>query len=501
MAKRCGFGPRSSVSRLAGSHFSAMRRSSIRVAVLLAALGFCRGATGGAAPAGGSACAGVGFPGDENIFRLLHSGEAVGTESFGIQIESAESVENHASQIGTEAGTSIQAEGTATISGRAFETRQTLRIDTESFALQDYRLLLTTGTETESIRATVMSDSVVIRITSSGVLFRRALPRGNGDLFVLDNLLVNHLAILGCRITRDGFRAETLRVVVPQVGEILDAAVLPHTPSLDGSRKVDIRVATTIETLEFMPDGRLGMVQVPSQAISYVRMISAAEAAPAAPHRSREPVAGTSPGRPLFMEEPVHFVSNRTNLDGILTLPTGGQPIPYASILLIAGAGPQDRDGTIGSRHPLRDLARGLAVNGIASLRYDNRWLVAPGSINPRTATIDAEVIDDQISALAYMRSRSEIDGSRISIAGLGIGAVYGAMAAARDGPVAGLIVLGQVPEAVAPEQLRHLDSFPGQSLRVAGAPIMQGIIDPEVIDRVSEYGDSVRTRKPVGKR
>src|SRR2546421_397489 len=58
-------------------------------------------------------------------------------------------------------------------------------------------------------------------------------------------------------------------------------------------------------------------------------------------------------------------------LPGTLPLPTGDGPFP--AVVLVHGSGPHDRDETIGPSRPFRDLAGGLASQGIAVLRYEKR--------------------------------------------------------------------------------------------------------------------------------
>jgi hypothetical protein len=75
-----------------------------------------------------------------------------------------------------------------------------------------------------------------------------------------------------------------------------------------------------------------------------------------------------------FTESDITVGSAPWALPGTLTMPKGTGPFP--AVVLIAGSGPQDRDETIGPNKPLRDLAWGLASQGIAVLRYDKRTLV-----------------------------------------------------------------------------------------------------------------------------
>src|SRR5262249_46326810 len=61
-------------------------------------------------------------------------------------------------------------------------------------------------------------------------------------------------------------------------------------------------------------------------------------------------------------------------LPAILTLPKGAGPFP--AVVLVQGSGPEDEDETIGANKPFKDLAWGLASNGIAVFRYKKRTAV-----------------------------------------------------------------------------------------------------------------------------
>lgn len=128
-------------------------------------------------------------------------------------------------------------------------------------------------------------------------------------------------------------------------------------------------------------------------------------------------------------------------LPGTLTLPSGDGP--FAAVLLIAGSGPHDRDETIGPNKPLRDLAQGLAIAGIASLRYDKRTYVYAAQSLGKAITVDDEVTDDALSALRLLAEQAAIDPHRLFVLGHSLGALMAPRIGQRDPRIAGLILLG----------------------------------------------------------
>ena len=65
-------------------------------------------------------------------------------------------------------------------------------------------------------------------------------------------------------------------------------------------------------------------------------------------------------------------VGEELKLDGILTLPKNVEKPPV--VLLIQGSGQSDKNETIVLNTPFKDIAQGLAAEGIATLRYDKRY-------------------------------------------------------------------------------------------------------------------------------
>jgi len=143
-----------------------------------------------------------------------------------------------------------------------------------------------------------------------------------------------------------------------------------------------------------------------------------------------------------FTEREVQVGQGEWVLPGILSIPVGDGP--FAAIILVHGSGPQDRDETIGPNKPFRDLAWGLASQGIAVLRYDKRTKAYPKqTLNVLDSlTVKEEVIDDALAAVTLLRSTPEVDPHRIVVLGHSLGGYVLPRIGAADHGIAGLIVL-----------------------------------------------------------
>jgi pimeloyl-ACP methyl ester carboxylesterase len=125
-------------------------------------------------------------------------------------------------------------------------------------------------------------------------------------------------------------------------------------------------------------------------------------------------------------------------LAGTFTHPKGEGPFP--SVLLIAGSGPQDRDESLANHRPFLLIADALTRKGIAVLRYDKRG-VGKSTGNPDTATT-LELAADSKAALAFLKSRKEVDGARIGLLGHSEGAIIAPYLAGHSREVRWLVLL-----------------------------------------------------------
>ncbi len=159
----------------------------------------------------------------------------------------------------------------------------------------------------------------------------------------------------------------------------------------------------------------------------------------------------------LFCEQEVQVGQGEWVLPATLSLPVGDGPFP--AVVLVHGSGPNDRDETIGPNKPFRDLAWGLASQGIAVLRYDKRTKTYGEKISRMvdTVTVQTEVIDDALAAVALLRDTPLIDPHRICVLGHSLGGYVLPRIGSADPDIEGLIVLGGL---VRPLEDTILDQF-----------------------------------------
>ncbi|MGE5333796.1 MAG: alpha/beta fold hydrolase, partial [Nitrososphaerota archaeon] len=143
-----------------------------------------------------------------------------------------------------------------------------------------------------------------------------------------------------------------------------------------------------------------------------------------------------------FQEMEVRIGHGEWELPGTLSLPRGDGP--FAGVVLVHGSGPQDRDETLPPNKPFRDLAWGLASQGIAVLRYEKRTKVYADRLRGEreAVTVKEEVIDDALEAVAVLRDRPEIDTRQVFVLGHSLGGYLAPRIGAADPAIRGLIIL-----------------------------------------------------------
>ncbi len=107
-------------------------------------------------------------------------------------------------------------------------------------------------------------------------------------------------------------------------------------------------------------------------------------------------------------EEPIRLRPDEADeTGGMLTLPKGDGPFP--AVVLIHGSGASDMDETVFGMKPFRDIAMGLAEQGIASLRYDKYTYAHGDLLKDAVATIQTEYELDVTAAVALLKADARI--------------------------------------------------------------------------------------------
>ena len=157
-----------------------------------------------------------------------------------------------------------------------------------------------------------------------------------------------------------------------------------------------------------------------------------------------------------FVEREVTVGAAPFELPGTLTLPKDARGVPV--VVLVHGSGPNDRDGTVGVKKPLRDLAWGLASEGVAVLRYEKRTRLHAARMDLTAVTIEEETVADALLALDLVRAQPEVDATRVFVLGHSLGAMIAPEIAARDGGLAGAIMMAAGARPLAVMMLAQLD-------------------------------------------
>lgn len=197
----------------------------------------------------------------------------------------------------------------------------------------------------------------------------------------------------------------------------------------------------------------------------------------------------------LFREEEVVVGVEDWPLSGTLSLPNGDGPFP--AVVLVHGSGPNDRDETLGPNRVFKDLAWGLTSRGIAVLRYEKRTREFADSFTPaqmQDFTVQEEVIDDALAAVAWLEHRPEIDPERVFVAGHSLGATLAPRIASQSDSLAGIVLLAAAARPVEDlmlEQSQYLASADGNLDRAekAGLKDLQELVEQvKALPQAADY-------------
>ena len=208
-------------------------------------------------------------------------------------------------------------------------------------------------------------------------------------------------------------------------------------------------------------------------------------------HDKRRPQEPTKPY--AYSSEEVTFRNEQANvkLAGTLTMPSkqGNHP----AVILISGSGPQNRDEEMAGHKPFLIISDWLTRNGIAVLRYDDRGVgESTGDFSSGTSL---DFSTDVESAVAYLKTRTEIRKNQIGLVGHSDGAMIAPMVAARLNDI-GYIVLLAGPGMPGGQLLINRQELMERSMGLSEVEIQKSKKSSEEITRIIRNSKDIQTLK-----
>jgi pimeloyl-ACP methyl ester carboxylesterase len=199
-------------------------------------------------------------------------------------------------------------------------------------------------------------------------------------------------------------------------------------------------------------------------------------------------VAGAIAGPRLAMAEESAMVEERWSKGGLVgsfARPATG-PARGPAALIIAGSGPEPRDGSFGT---YLQVAKALAASGIRSLRYDKRMVGASWFFFAREQDLTLQTFaDDAVTAIRDLQARPDV--SAVIVIGHSEGATLATLAAAKIA-VAGIVLMagpGRRFDAILREQIMNFTVAPDQEqYRTEALTILDQLVKGQRVANVSK--------------
>jgi hypothetical protein len=141
-----------------------------------------------------------------------------------------------------------------------------------------------------------------------------------------------------------------------------------------------------------------------------------------------------------YNSEDIIFKNNQVgiSLAGTLTTPKEGSKSP--AVILISGSGAQNRDSELMGHKPFLVLSDYFTRNGIAVLRYDDRGTAK--SEGEFAGATSEDFASDVQAAVAYLKTRKEINPEQIGLFGHSEGGLIAPMVASKNEDVAFIVLI-----------------------------------------------------------
>jgi dienelactone hydrolase len=136
-----------------------------------------------------------------------------------------------------------------------------------------------------------------------------------------------------------------------------------------------------------------------------------------------------------FAEQEITLDAEGRTVPGTLSLP---KQSTGTGVVLLCGGGPFDRDETSGPNKPLKDLAWGLAGQGVAVLRFDKFTAGRPEAMTEPGFTMTAEYVPHAIAAVHALKEHVD----QVFLVGHSMGGKVAPKIAAAEPLVAGIVIM-----------------------------------------------------------
>ncbi len=268
---------------------------------------------------------------------------------------------------------------------------------------------------------TVTGDSATAEISGGGQSVTQKLPTKAGAIPLI-NQSVLHMMVVGQHMLEIG--ASTFNVFLASGGQTLSATT---------ARKGDTLVVALagVEARAVSMRDPMPTLITTSQGIQIVRATGDVPASASLAPRINYDAPANAP----YTAEQLRIPSGRGyDLAATLTRPKGTSKVSV--VITISGSGQQERDerlSIVPGFQIFREIADTLGRRGIAVLRFDDRGAGESGGVETLARVTSADFADDVRSIVAWLRTRPDVDGSRIALAGHSEGGIIAPMVAATD--------------------------------------------------------------------
>lgn len=281
----------------------------------------------------------------------------------------------------------------------------------------------------------------------------------SADAVVLPNVFFGSYAALAARLVGTAPGAEVKAYIAPQAEMAIAVdAVADEKIETPGRTFTARRYTLTFKN----PGGALTASLWAESSGAFLRLSVPAQTLEVA----REDVASAASRISAFSipgDESIRVPANGFTLAASLTLPAGGKG-PAPAVVIVGGAGPADRDGTVAGVPVLGQVAKALVDAGFATVRFDKRGIGQSGGRAEMATTTD--YAEDARAVVGYLRKsrKRDVDERRIVVLGHSEGAWTALQVGAAEKNVAALVLVGAASETggalVLEQQQRLLESM-----------------------------------------